>query len=360
MDQPELVDVSSMLEYITANPSYTSVPDPIYTDCVRIANSFHHTGVVVIRDPRVNENDNWKFIELLERYYTRAANQLYNGVVVPEVRPELHYQVGATPEKVEKARNHCERIQNLPADSRAMTECPPAKDEKWRYFWRIGEFAEGQSDYEFPNICPTDFPEWENTLNTWGHLMLNTVNLIVRMFEIAAGILPGQLVDMLRAAPHLLAPTGSDLERYQIGTIFAGYHYDLNFITIHGKSKFPGLSVWLRNGKKVSVKIEDGCLLLQAGIMFEKLTGGYVMAGFHEVVYNEQTEEAVIRARQDGRPLWRVSSTLFAHLRYDVLIEAMEELREKMEIPLEEARKKYPAMTAGEVVVEELKQIMLW
>ena len=25
--------------------------------------------------------------------------------------------------------------------------------------------------------------------------------------------------------------------------IFAGYHYDLNFLTIHGKARFPGLYV---------------------------------------------------------------------------------------------------------------------
>lgn len=29
------------------------------------------------------------------------------------------------------------------------------------------------------------------------------------------------------------------------------YHYDLNFMTIHGKSRFPGLYIWLRDGRKV-------------------------------------------------------------------------------------------------------------
>lgn len=66
--------------------------------------------------------------------------------------------------------------------------------------------------------------------------------------------------------PHLLAPTGSDLHRYgQEGTVFAGYHYDLNFLTIHGRSRFPGLNIWLRNGEKVEVKVPVGCLLIQTG-----------------------------------------------------------------------------------------------
>lgn len=66
--------------------------------------------------------------------------------------------------------------------------------------------------------------------------------------------------------PHLLAPTGSDLKRHgQIDTVFAGYHYDLNFLTIHGRSRFPGLNIWLRNGQKMEVKVPVGCLLIQTG-----------------------------------------------------------------------------------------------
>lgn len=360
MDAPEHVDVSAMLQYVTENPNYTSVPEDIMRDCQRVADSFHHTGVLVIKDPRVNENDNWKFLDMLEQYFVRASSQFYTDVIVPEIKPDLHYQVGATPERVERARNHCERINSLQEGNKAQTECPPKPDDKWRYFWRIGEFPEGKSDYEYPNISPADFSEWESTMNTWGYLMLNAIVTVVRMFEAATGLEPGFMVDMLRGAPHLLAPTGSDLEKFGMGSIFAGYHYDLNFITIHGKSRFPGLFVWLRNGKKVAVKVQDGCLILQAGIMFEKLTGGFVMAGFHEVVYNEGTDEAVRKAREEDRPRWRVSSTLFGHIRYNVVLEPLPQLENRMGMSLEEARAKYPPITAEENVIEELKQISLW
>ncbi len=45
--------------------------------------------------------------------------------------------------------------------------------------------------------------------------------------------------------PHLLAPTGSYLggELAHEGNVFAGYHYDMNFLTLHGRSRFPGLFV---------------------------------------------------------------------------------------------------------------------
>jgi isopenicillin N synthase-like dioxygenase len=64
-------------------------------------------------------------------------------------------------------------------------------------------------------------------------------------------------------------------------------------MTIHGKSRYPGLSVWTRDWKKKSVKIPTGCLFVQAGKSFEQITGGYVLAGFHEVIYTEATRLAV-------------------------------------------------------------------
>jgi len=98
---------------------------------------------------------------------------------------------------------------------------------------------------------------------------------------------------------------------------------DFNFLTIHGKSRFPGLFVWLKNGTKIPVAVPDGCLLLQAGKQLEYLTGGYIKAGFHEVIYSEKTKLAVEKAKAEGRILWRISSTLFSHIRKDVVLEPL-------------------------------------
>ena len=92
---------------------------------------------------------------------------------------------------------------------------------------------------------------------------------------------------MMQRGPHKLAPTGSDLTRYKVGTIFAGFHYDFNFLTIHGKSRYPGLFAWLRTGEKFTVSVPEGHLLLQAGKQFEWLTGGLINCGYHEVVYTK-------------------------------------------------------------------------
>lgn len=93
-------------------------------------------------------------------------------------------------------------------------------------------------------------------------------------------------------SPHILAPTASDLSKYgEKDTILAGFHSDLNFLTIHGRSRYPGLNIWARNtGKRIPVTIPQGNnLLVQAGKQLEHISGGLIKAGFHEVVVNEQT-----------------------------------------------------------------------
>ena len=100
----------------------------------------------------------------------------------------------------------------------------------------------------------------------------------------------------LTCRPHLLAPTASDLKKYgSLDTILAGFHTDLNFLTIHGRSRYPGLHIWARNtGRRIPVRFpvgQEGLLLVQAGKQLEHLSGGLIKAGYHEVVVNHATME---------------------------------------------------------------------
>jgi isopenicillin N synthase-like dioxygenase len=107
-------------------------------------------------------------------------------------------------------------------------------------------------------------------------------------------------------------------------TILAGFHTDLNFLTIHGRSRYPGLNIWARNsGSRIPVKIPPGNnLLVQAGKQLEYITGGLIRAGFHEVVVNEQTLATIERRKRElpDRPLIRISSTFFWHLSSDEVL----------------------------------------
>lgn len=166
--------------------------------------------------------------------------------------------------------------------------------------------------------------------------------------------------------PHLLAPTASNLAKYgEKDTILAGFHTDLNFLTIHGRSRYPGLHIWARNtGKRIAVKIPQGnYLLVQAGKQLEYITGGLIKAGFHEVVVNERTVQVIAdrRERFPNRPLIRISSTFFWHLSSDEELKPVPALAERARVVRAEQfnlgkdegeEVQYPPMKVGEQVQE--------
>lgn len=291
----------------------------------------------------------------MEKYFKGASDKFYSGENLNEAKPEFHYQVGVTPEKIERARNHFEKVKHLPDEDKPQSPFPPIVDMKWRYMWKIGKRPEGADD-DFPQVLPDGFADWEDKMNSWGAKLLQAGTTAAEMAALGMGLESDAFTKRMQGGAHLLAPTGSDLVRNDVGTTLAGFHYDIAFMTIHGKSRYPGLSVWLRNWKKVSVRIPKGCLLLQAGSTFEHITGGYVLAGYHEVMYTDDTKKAMLAAKEDQareRILWRVSSTLFSHFRHDTDISPMRDLSHL--IDHEAACASYKKMTAFEKLMEELR-----
>jgi isopenicillin N synthase-like dioxygenase len=220
-------------------------------------------------------------------------------------------------------------------------------DPKWRFFWRIGE-RPASGGFEALNaepVVPAAFPRWRETMDTWGTLMLQAVTTCAEMAAVGFGLERDAIASLMHQGPHLLAPTGSDLSTHrEVGTVLAGWHNDLNLFTIHGKSRYPGLFVWLADGTKMPVKIPDGCLLVQAGMQIERLTGGAVQAGMHEVVVLPSTVAAAERQAAKQRPQWRISSTLFAH------VASAQTLRPLGKFATEQSLQAFPPITAGEQV----------
>lgn len=322
-------------------------------DCKLIAECLFKYGCLVVKDPRVDYKENDTFIDLMEKYYEQPK-----PAKMVDTRPELHYQVGATPDGVENARNHCATMEKFPVKDKPLTKCPPDADPKWRFFWRMGE-QPPQTEFKAlnaPQVVPKGFPEWEKVMNTWGGLILGAVHTVAEMAAVGFGMPVDAFSKLMKFGPHLLAPTGGDLahaEYGKLGGVYANFHYDLNFMTIHGKSRFPGLFIWTREGVKMPVKMPEGCLLIQAGKQFEWLTGGHVLAGFHEVVVSQATLDAVAKAKAEKRSCWRVSSTLFSHIASDAVLQPLG----KFATP--EAVAKYPPIKTGNQVQEELNLIKL-
>ncbi|KAJ1656739.1 hypothetical protein IWQ61_003742 [Dispira simplex] len=332
-------------------------------ECQKAAQALHDYGCLLLRDPRVSNDKNEEFLDMLEDYYSQPLDDL-----LQDARPELGYQIGVSPELTEdpKCRTHSDcqdLIASINPDNRPLPLTQP--DPKWRFFWRIGDVPE---DTRFPRlnapaVVPPHrerFPKWKPVMDDWGNLLHRSGLLVSEMAAMGFGLPRDTFTNLTQGGPHLLAPTGSDLEKYgQVGTVLAGFHYDLNFLTLHGKSRYPGLYIWPRNqGIKLQVKVPDGCLLVQTGRQMEYLTGGKVLAGYHEVVVTDLTQAAMERVRAipepQRRPLWRVSSTFFLHIASDQLLRPL-----APDFVNSPTAKNYPPILTGDYVKEELTGIKL-
>eukprot|EP00299_Pterocystis_sp_00344_P003398 c1401_g1_i1.p1 GENE.c1401_g1_i1~~c1401_g1_i1.p1 ORF type:complete len:347 (+),score=67.87 c1401_g1_i1:30-1070(+) len=343
MDLP-VVDVSAFLSGADSKD-----------ECVKLAQLLREYGCAVLRDPRVSEDDNNQFLDIVEAYFEQPYD-----VKIQDARPQLHYQVGCTPDGIECPRDHTERINTKYIDMcRPIT--PTGPDPKWRYFWRIGERPQSTEFAELnaEPVIPQAFPQWPAVMNKWGNLMLSSVTTAAEMLAVGLDLPRDTFSSRMANAPHLLAPTGSDLGKHNtLGEVLAGFHYDLNFLTIHGKSRFPALNIFLRDGsdaprKKVAVKVPDGCLLIQAGKELEWLTGGHIQAGYHEVIILESTLEKIAARRASNQSLWRISSTLFSHIASDQVLYPLDPFRSS------ETESLYPPTKAGKYVNDELATIKL-
>ncbi|KAI0598925.1 Clavaminate synthase-like protein [Biscogniauxia sp. FL1348] len=359
----------------------------VRAECARAADALITYGALVLHDGRVSEADNAAFLDLLEDYFAQPA-----AALARDARPELGYQVGVTLEHTERPKCAVDEpcldvIRRLAPDQRPLDIAAHQPDPKCRFFWRMTDEEKVPRETAFPALnAPNVVPEaegirerWTPVMEKWGNSMKSAVTGLAEMAAVGMGLPAETFSDAGRHGPHLLAPTASDLTKYgSLDTILAGFHTDLNFLTIHGRSRYPGLHIWARNtGRRIAVKIPSpspsssgSYLLVQAGKQLEHLTGGLVKAGYHEVVVNRATLAAVERRRRDrpDRPLVRISSTFFWHLASDYDLAPLPALAERARRLRadqlargrdEGAEVVYEPMKVGQQVQNELKHIAL-
>ncbi|THH13473.1 hypothetical protein EW146_g6747 [Bondarzewia mesenterica] len=271
--------------------------EAVQDECKRAAEALITYGALLLKDQRVSEEDNINFLDLQEDYFAQPLAELKK-----DERPDFSYQVGVTLENTEKPKcavdEPCLRvIERLSPLERPLDITAHQPDPKCRFFWKMSEKPLYETQYpglNAPNVVPADAglkARWAPIMEKWG------VEGLAQMAAVGMGLSRETFTNAARYGPHLLAPTASDLVKYgEKDTILAGFHTDLNFLTIHGRSRYPGLNIWARNtGKRIPVifPATGRYLLVQAGKQLEHITGGLVKAGYHEVVVNEATLAAV-------------------------------------------------------------------
>ncbi|KAH9944167.1 Clavaminate synthase-like protein [Epithele typhae] len=350
-------------------------------ECKKAADALIAYGALLVHDSRVSEEDNSTFLDLIEDYFAQPEDLLKR-----DERPELGYQVGVTLENTEKPKCAVDEpclkvIERLDPAERPLDITAHSPDPKCRFFWKMSEVPPYETKYpglNAPNVIPESDgirDRWTLAMEKWGTSMKIAVNDLAEMAAVGLGLPRTAFSDAGKYGPHLLAPTASDLVKYGAkDTILAGFHTDLNFLTIHGRSRYPGLNIWARNsGKRIAVKfpLSGRYLLVQAGKQLEHLGGGLIKAGFHEVVVNDATLQAIERRKIEfpTRPLIRISSTFFWHLSSDFDLAPMSELQTRArqlradtinlgKVDLDEETA-YEPMKVGQQVQNELRHIAL-
>merc|ERR1712013_745653 len=167
------------------------------------------------------------------------------------------------------------------------------------YFWKLKAKGTETAKSENDNVVPDRalFPKFSSLCTEIGDGLLATARIICEGVALGLGQRRSFFTDRMADAPHLLAPTATDLVRF---------------------------------GAK-----------------------GTVIAGYHEVVVTEGTRKNIEKWKAKKHPLWRISMTMFAHLRGDVPLQIIDKFR------TEEMLKKYPLITAYQQVMKELKAIGL-
>jgi isopenicillin N synthase-like dioxygenase len=68
-------------------------------ECKKVALSLHKFGILIVKDPRVNEQENENYIDMVEKYFDHTAKKFYAGEELADRKPELHFQTGVTTER---------------------------------------------------------------------------------------------------------------------------------------------------------------------------------------------------------------------------------------------------------------------
>jgi isopenicillin N synthase-like dioxygenase len=89
-----LLPVINVYEYIE-NPQSEQAKE----ECVKLAEAVKTYGAFAIRDKRVTEQENNDFLDLIEDYFDQPTEEK-----LKDTRPDLHFQVGATPDNTELPR----------------------------------------------------------------------------------------------------------------------------------------------------------------------------------------------------------------------------------------------------------------
>jgi isopenicillin N synthase-like dioxygenase len=212
---------------------------------------------------------------LLDEAYEMLATffALPAGTKARWVAPGSHGQTGYTGLLVETAAGADQ------ADWKEMlnwgTDIPPAHPIRRRY----------PGHYHDQVLPEADVPGITAVLTTFHRRVLDIQQRFLRIVAVGLGCDESFFDDLLADGSHLTraihypAMTTAPAP----GHVWAAPHTDINLITALPRASGPGLQL-LTTGGWADVDAPDGKVIMNSGIMLERLTNGMIPAGVHRVV----------------------------------------------------------------------------
>ncbi len=220
----------------------------------------------------------------------------------------------------------------------------PAPDLK--EFWHVGREVspEHPRAREYPaNVWPAEVPEFEPVFR---ELYSHLDHCAIRLLD-AVGAALGEeglgLSDTAREGNSILriihyppVPETADP-----ASLRAAPHEDINLITLLCESTDRGLELQQRDGSWLPIEAIPGQIIVDAGDMLQNLTNGVMRSTTHRVVNPDSSRDR------------RFSMPFFVHPRSDVSLAPLACCVEQV------GEKRYPDITAGEYLLQRLREIGL-
>lgn len=222
-----------------------------------------------------------------------------------------------------------------------------AKDNKnpdLKEFWHVGRELALNSPYQgiYPdNIWPTEVVEFKKVFLELYQSMDATSRLLLEAIGVGLDVRPGFFDEMIHDGNSILRTIHYPPVRPEdvVSSVRAAAHEDINLITLLVGATDSGLELLDRDGTWLPVQSAPGQIIVDTGDMMSRLTNDVLPATTHRVVNPEDLSKE------------RYSMPFFVHPHSNAILECLPSCKGSGE--------KYPPITAGEFLLQRLREIGL-
>jgi isopenicillin N synthase-like dioxygenase len=83
--------MESIVPIIDVQAYLDKTPGKWEQECKKVAESLHQFGILIFKDPRINDQDNDEYLDLMETYFALQSQKRDRGIELKDSRPDLNF-----------------------------------------------------------------------------------------------------------------------------------------------------------------------------------------------------------------------------------------------------------------------------